>query len=465
MKVNSKPPNRRTGMDELTDRAKLFRTAIADFINTRREAKLQSKEGEGSMALKYEYATWLADVASRAHNLQVVTHPIKFTHSAIKGGSSIRFRPGESVLHDEIGTHSLTGGLEEDFAISDAKHLDVHSLLSKVIVEERPLLSWILEGDADLERALHDQPSRAKEMMDSFRRVTRQDECPISHILAKQVYWLHGEIPTDDDQYHLLQPMFSSALEHEINEEICSAREAAFEALGAHKQKPTYADHHTYPDLVKRHIGGSNEQNVSPLNKTRRGDNHLLPSLPPIWKPRRTNLLKRKSALEEFIWFEDVRDQVKALVDFMESVQDKTTNMEIKNQRDALVNDLVESLTLFSLAIRAGYSPGWTCDENCRLPRCEQLWLDSERTELPLRDDPNHPEWREDDVTFRENYDGHWADEVAGRFGLWLNDQLRKRSDALMALGEVEMRHFARKVILDVAWPIPLQRNAKVDAT
>jgi CRISPR-associated protein Csy1 len=41
---------------------------------------------------------------------------------------------------------------------------------------------------------------------------------------------------------------------------------------------------------------------------------------------------------------------------------------------------------------------------------------------------------------------------------------LRKRSDKLALLGEAEMRHFARQAILDVAWPIPLQRRAKAGA-
>ena len=40
----------------------------------------------------------------------------------------------------------------------------------------------------------------------------------------------------------------------------------------------------------------------------------------------------------------------------------------------------------------------------------------------------------------------------------------RKRSDKLVMLGEAEMRHFAHQAILDVAWPIPLQRRAKAGA-
>ena len=99
------------------------------------------------------------------------------------------------------------------------------------------------------------------------------------------------------------------------------------------------------------------------------------------------------------------------------------------------------------------------------MPLCERLWLDPDRTELEPRNDPEHPHWQADDLAFNAAYEhGHWADEVAGRFGRWLNDGLRKRSDKLVMLGEAEMRHFAHQAILDVAWPIPLQRRAKAGA-
>ena len=50
-------------MSELTDRGKAFRTAIAGFIEARREAKLKGKEDDADTAWKYNYATWLADAA------------------------------------------------------------------------------------------------------------------------------------------------------------------------------------------------------------------------------------------------------------------------------------------------------------------------------------------------------------------------------------------------------------------
>ncbi|MEO5829606.1 MAG: type I-F CRISPR-associated protein Csy1, partial [Rhodanobacter sp.] len=126
---------------------------------------------------------------------------------------------------------------------------------------------------------------------------------------------------------------------------------------------------------------------------------------------------------------------------------------------------IAQELALFGASVRGRYHAGWTREAYDRLPLCEQLWLDPERTELPLRDDPVHPTWQEDDLAFNQTYErGDWADEVATRFGLWLNGQLQKRGDKLVALGESAMRHFASEAILDVAWPIPQQRRAKAGA-
>ncbi|HET8941324.1 MAG TPA: type I-F CRISPR-associated protein Csy1 [Rudaea sp.] len=452
-------------MPKLTDRGKAFREAIAKFIEARREAKPKGKKGDADSASKYEYATWLADAARRAHNLQVVTHPIKFAHSGIKGASSAHAGAIKLATHGEIGTHSLAA-LMEDFAISDAKHLDVYSLL-KEPVEGKRLLDWLREDDPDLASALNDDSVMAAALVDSFKQVFQSDDKVTSNTLAKQIYWLkNDQDPSEDEHYHLLQPMFSSSLEHVIHEDIRASREASFAARGTSKQKPSYADHSTYLGLVARPIGGKNAQNVSPLNKARGGVNYLLASLPPpAWKPRDVvNLLKLDSVFDEkrgaFFVFGEVRQLIRELANFLKANPDQ--NKETRDRVASFLQDITEALSSFGANVRGGGGAGWTRSADCQLLLCEQLWLDPERTELPERDDAGHPHLREDDLAFNDAYArGDWADEVATRFGLWLNGQLRKRSDKLAMLGEAEMRHFASKAILEVAWPIPLQRHAK----
>lgn len=456
-------------MSELTDRGKIFRTTIAAFIEARREAKLKGKEDDADTALKYDYSAWLADAARRVGQIQAVTHVLKATHPDARG-SSLHVAPSRLPQHAEIGSHLLGTDYAQD-VVGNAAALDVFKLL-KLDVDGRRLLDWMQAGDPDLLAALSDDAEQAKTWMKAFSSLIREEAQLSSHPMAKQLFWLTGDDPQNDAQYHLLQPMFSSSLAHAVHADIQDVRfgEANKETRQAWRdKKPADAIYRDYRSLVARKLGGTKPQNISQLNSERGGVNYLLASLPPpAWKPRAgMNLLKLESVFDEkrgaFNRYGGVQELLRALASFLKKNPDP--NKETREQRETIEQAIGQELAMFGVAVRGSFSPGWTRDEACQLPLCEQLWLDPERTELPERDDPEHPHWHEDDLAFNDAYVfGEWADEVASQFGLWFNGELRKRSDKLVMLGEAEMRHFARQAILDVAWPIPLQRRAKEGA-
>lgn len=459
-------------MNEKTEpgsRSGLFRVAITGFIEARREAKLKGKEDDAETASKYEYATWLADAARRVGQIQAVTHVLKATHPDARG-SSLHVAPSGLPRHTEIGSHLLGEGYAED-VVGNAAALDVFKLL-KLEVDGRRLLDWMQAGDTDLQAALSNDVEQAQGWMKAFASLVREETQPSSHLMAKQLYWLAGEDPQDDGHYHLLQPMFSSSLAHAVHADIQDARfgEASKETRQARRDnKAANAIYRDYRDLVARKLGGTKPQNISQLNSERGGVNYLLASLPPpAWKPSAAmNLLRLDSVFNErhgeLNRFGGLRELLRTLTAFLKANPDPT--METRNHRETMEQAIGQELAMFGVAVRGTYTVGWTRDETCQLPLCEQLWLDPDRIELPLRNDPAHPQSQEDDLAFNHAYEhGDWADEVATRFGLWLNGQLRKRSDKLAMLGEAEMRHFACQAILDVAWPIPLQRRAKAGA-
>lgn len=438
-------------MPELTEKGKRIRTAIAGFIDARREAKLKGRRDDADTASKYDYTTWLADAARRVGQIQAVTHVLKATHPNAQG-SSLHIVPSDLPRHTEIGSHLLGEGYAED-VVGNAAALDVFKLL-KLEVDGKRLLDWMQAGDADLQAALSNDAGQAKDWMQSFASLVRNQMQPASHPMAKQLYWLVGEDPQDDAQYHLLQPMFSSSLAHAVHVNIQDARfgETNREARQAKRDnKPSDIQYRDYRNLVARKLGGTKPQNISQLNSERGGVNYLLASLPPpAWRPRDgANLHRLDSIFSEthgpFYWFGEVRQLVDDLADFLKT--DPERNKETRDRVEKSARALGEQLALFGAAVQGRHPPGWTRDEACRLPQCEQLWLDPERGE--------------EDTEFQSAYNfGDWADEVATRFGRWINQQLRNRSDKLLALGEVEMRYFARQAILDVAWLIPLQRRA-----
>lgn len=451
-------------MTEATDsssRSGRFQAAIAGFIETRREAKLKGKEDDTDAASKYEYATWLADAARRVGQIQAVTHVLKATHPDARG-NSLHVAPSTLPKHAEIGSHVLGDEFAED-VVGNAAALDVFKFL-RVEVDGKRLLDWMQADDADLKAALSSDKETAIAWMTAFASLVREEGAVATHPMAKQIYWLSGNDPLDDDQYHLLQPMFSSALAHTVHSDIQDARFGEINKVARQafrEKKPSGVPYRDYRNLVARKLGGTKPQNISQLNSERGGINYLLPSLPPpAWTPAGMNLLKQESAFDGLIRFGGMRELVRALVEYLDG--DPAQTMETRQHRETIEQAIGQELAMYGVAVRGQYAAGWTRDLECRLPDCERLWLDPDRIELPVRDDPEHPEWTRADEAFNAAYDhGNWADEVAERFGNWLNARLH--TAGLVAMSLPERNHWARQTsdaIVGVAWPVPMQRRA-----
>jgi len=321
--------------------------------------------------------------------------------------------------------------------------------------EGRRLLDWMQAADADLQQALHKDADTAKGWRASFCGLVRTEAHPVSHEMAKQLYWCAGSDSSDDGQYHLLQPLFSSSLAHVVHHDINEARfgEANKVARQAFRDKaPFEGRYRDYRELVARKLGGTKPQNISQLNSERGGVNYLLASLPPKWdREHPRNLQNLDSALDRFAHFEGTRGLMKALSDFLLTDPDKV--METRQTREAFEQALGAHLVNFAASIWAQAEPGWTRDPACRLPQCEQLWLDPDRIELPARE-----AHQAEDEAFNAAFTfGDWPDEVAGRFANWVNKRLR--DVGLTSVGDAEYKHWAKQAIVDAASPVPMQRR------
>lgn len=441
-------------MSDIVERTQRFRSAIAAFIDSER----RDKEKPNDRSDRYEYQAWLRNAAASAKEIQLATFPIKatFPDIHINRASSLFIQGKDLTQHQEIGTHLVKHDVWD--ATGNAAKLGVFKFLSKVVVDGQPLVHWLLIDDPDLLAALSDDEAQAKELARSFKMVDRRDSEPASESRAKQVYWLIGDNPEDDGGYHLLQPLFSSSLAHEVHGDIQTTRfgeenKAIRAAFRDHK--PHEGVYREYRGLAYRKLGGTKPQNISQLNSERGGMNYLLASLPPTWRVRKNlRLQRRRTAFDVFPHYDEVRKQVRALARLLKEHEDAKSTLPIRQAREGLEQDLAASLAAFGLEAQQSYPPGWTRESDCELPLCECLWLDPERAGLAPR-----PAHQEEDVAFRVAYiQGDWADEVAGRFANWLNGELRNAG--LTAVGDIEAQHWARQALVDVAWPVPLQRRA-----
>ncbi len=409
--------------------------AIESFITQRLQEKLDPIEkklakaqdedqrqslNEQAAALREKYtpAVWIADAARRVSQIQLVTHALKYSHPDA-GGTSLYSRGNPAANASLIGTHSLPETPTPD-VVGNAAALDVFKFLS-LEVDGKALWQLAREADPELLAALPGSEEENRQWMNAFAGLADVKDAASSHKLAKQLYW-----PLETGSYHLLQPLFSSSLVHEIwlrlrEDRFGDAAKAAREAR--RKEKPHHEGYREWPNLVIQGFGGTKPQNISQLNSERRGEAWLLPSLPPQWQSRSVALpLHAANAFERFERRSDVRELLRRLRRFLRFVNAKDwNNIDIRNRRAWYVDELIDRLILWATALQQE-EPGWSARGECRLPTAQQYWLD------PWRDDPDFAEGRAG---------ADWPREVAADFGRWLNRQLRKDK---LPVGDAELK-------------------------
>jgi CRISPR-associated protein Csy1 len=426
-------------------RRALFRAVIEQFLQERRDAKLDKLPADDpkyeALTAAFERDTWLESAAYRVGQIQAVTHTLKAIHPDARG-TNLYADPAELHPHAEVGSHAL----DVDFAgdvVGNAAALDVYKFL-RIEVEQKPLLDWILAGDADATAALSDDADQAAEWRAAFAGLIQSRGEVATHTRAKQIYWLVGEDPCRNTDFHLLAPLYASSLAHAV---FATINEDRFgdEAKAARKARRERRDHAhgyaDYPGLAAQKLGGTKPQNISQLNSERGGNNYLLGSLPPTWKTRNVREpWGQDSVFPRFGYRPLVRETVDALRRFLDNDPDPT--MDTRDRRDELTDTIIDELVCFARELHEGLNPGWSADPKCELVEAERLWLDPGRAET--------------DLDFRQRWlRADWPADIGHRFGNWLNARLKGQ----LPVGDIEQRHWSKELLIDDAWADWLYRQ------
>ncbi|MCO6441729.1 MAG: type I-F CRISPR-associated protein Csy1 [Nitrococcus mobilis] len=389
-----------------------LRARIEKFLQERLTVKLEKlKEGEDTkrqaLIEQYQLAAWVEDAARRVKKLQLVTHALKYGHPDAHGTSlyAMAADPGADAL---VGTHSLREAACPPDVVGNAAYLDVYQFL-KLEQGGRTLLERAYHNDPALKAALSASDEQAEHWMAAFAGITQARGQPASHKLAKQLYW-----PLPDGGYHLLAPLYPTSLVQAVYTRIREDRfsQASREARDARwNNKPHPHGYCEYPNLAIQNFGGSNPQNISQLNSERHGESYLLASLPPSWRAQAKPPLGVATVFAGWLRRRRrLRELTGALRDFL--VKSAYNNRTIRQTRAALAERISDELLQVAAELHE-LEPGWSAAPACRLDAAEQYWLDPYR-EL-------------DDAEFAlGRAQGKWPDEIAKRFGNWLNYQLTR---------------------------------------
>lgn len=409
-----------------------LRAVVETFLTERLDAKLEKlkdddanhDEKRGELFQQHQFSTWIEVAAGRVSQIQAVTHSLKALHPDAKG-SSFYCQPRSLNQHDVVGSHNLPDDFSLD-VVGNAAALDVYKFL-KLECEGRTLLELAQAGDADLLAVFSQNEAQARTWMTAFADLVNASGQMASHTQAKQVYWLTGEDPLNDADYHLLGPLYASSLAHQVFQIINEDRfgEATKEAREHRRAGKYHAQGYSdYPNMAVQKMGGTKPQNISQLNSERRGKNYLLASLPPVWKSSTFRApLHTDSVFASFGSRELVRPVVKELSSFL--VADPAKTMATRNRRDELTCELFDQLHHYAAELHT-LEPGWSANPDCDLVYAEKLWLDPYRAQQ----DAVAADWKKLE----------WTQEVRHRFANWLNAQLRLK--AKLPVGDMEHMHW-----------------------
>lgn len=412
-----------------------LREMIEQFIHERHQGKLKElrdsdTETIAALAEKYQVTTWLDDAARRVQQLTIVTHAVKFLNPGAQGSNIFEHNADSRCRH-----FASSADLKPQFtpdAVGNAAQLDVYKFL-QLSHNKESLLSRMARNDAVLRKALPGNDEQKNKWTAAFCGIMQSQVSPATHTLAKQVYF-----PLSDDSYHLLAPLYPTALVNEVYLRIqtrySEQNKAAFKAKK--EKKPSTNSHFDFPDLAVQKFGGTKPQNISQLNSERHGQAFLLASLPPLWKTAAVRApFGVKSIFHRIAAFKTTIP-LKALKAFLTKMQDKTNTAEIRRQRENYVTEIIDLILLYASEVQQ-LPPGWSADDRCRLLPHQAYWLDPSRTGDP---------WVQQRRTIE------WVDKVSLEFANWLNDSLQTEK---MRFGDDERFEWKKLFENELQWLNP----------
>lgn len=386
----------------INNRAQAIRAVILDYINQQLHEKTKglecSSEDYVKQHAKHQPALWLDQIVKKLSALQVVTHPLKMTHSKIniREASSFYCAPCQLPAHSFVSSYLLKNTGYSDDLTGSAAAFPAYTFL-QVEFEGQSLLTLAVNKDLDFIAALHDDEAVARRWATSMASIyLPKTDGVATHALAKQVFWGCSDNLYPSSTFVVLAPLYSSVLSYELYKKITHDRysdEASQIREAARLNKKHHGVAKSYRNLAILKLGGANTQNISRLNNVMAGQNYLLASLPPNWQLQQTrtplNIRSIFAVFEQRPSSAASLNALKALV-----ARPLLAGAKQHKQVDPLVHGVLDELYIFAAAYQA-LAPGWSADALCDLPLPQRYWLDPARAlhDQAFADAWLHTEW------------------------------------------------------------------------
>jgi len=355
---------------------------------------------------KYEkWISWALDFGKESY---LATHISKLTHSSSKG-TSIDVRYYHSC--DKYNAQYLFTDKKTilDTAYPDNKYSSISQLYN--IEVDGEYIGDLLRNDGEkCLRILTANNELLKSWCGCFSQFIR-NENKKSYFLSKQIYF-----PVKDRKYHLLLPLTSSSLVHELHLEHKrywdEEQEMAREQKRNKKHSATITK--TYPNKAYLHVTGSNHSNASSLNGKRGGRISLLPAMPPQWQSYLQFNINKSTVFDKSLGFE-LNNEIDDLRKYLLLIKNKSLSINEPKRNAAVLRKLrAVSDNFFNYVDKINSSmPSANWSRNASLPIEQQLLFEP---------------WRADEAARAIKTDKQWEKTLAQSYGRWLSKLLKQKN-------------------------------------
>ncbi len=427
----SKKIKEQTSLHFQRDKYNRLLSLIGEEVVDTRLLDLKNEYQEFSLFNTKEHnaVTWLTQWAPKAKDISFATHVGKLTHSSSKSSSIL------DILEEKDDRYLTTNSLENaeiDTASSNAASLPIADIL-KLTVNGISVLDCLKNREELFFEKLTDNKALIDEWCVQLKQAYDSTKKQ-SYFLSKQTYFT-----TKDNSYHLLLPLTSSSLVHELHLKHKRYWDEIQEVAREQKRNKKYSATivRTYPNKAYLHVTGSNHSNASSLNGKRGGRIALLPTMPPQWKSNFQFYLNKASLFDKSLGFE-LKYEIADLKKYLLLIKNKSLSISEPKRNATVINKLQTISSSFfnyvGMVDNSMTNDSWSCD-----------------TDLPIEQQLLFEPWREDKIATVMKKNKKWERTLSQSYGRWLSKQLKQKDklpltpihDALWADAfSIELREF-----------------------
>ncbi len=418
------------------------------------KAKEQKEKEYGQLRKKApstEIRQWI-DITSKrkievGKRIIKATHVLKFTHSSSESAGLLLQTKSK---HSFLSTASVKKDLIVDLAHNNGALITVSRFLA-LTLQGTQIIDLILGNDFCFFRPFINNESQLKEWKNGFKRLVEKREIDTAD-KAKQIYFPVDTLRTTaKNPYHIVVPLFSSSLTHEIDSIVTTFKygEKQKKINKARKEQlPKFLTGISveFPNLGVRQFGGEHPKNISMLNADRSGKSFLFSSQPPTWQTQLKPPINKRIMFNRFFTGR-TEEEIAYLRNFL--LRFERIDLSIKDPKkkkwiEGWVSQIIDEVMIYAASIQ-NLPAGWTRSENIRLKLAHQYFLD------PYRDDEQFQQSRQT---------SDWQTVICADFAGWLNGKLKGRDKQFTPqsehtrmwkkLMEKELREHAQAIDWDI---------------